>query len=117
MRRLFEVATLCSDAVVRPAPKGCGIDGTPTESALIEAALAFGVDPIALRHLRAYGDASARGEGRKRMSTLHEATDGARLLCVKGDPVEVLARCATRSTADGAAPLDDASARRRAQGQ
>ena len=59
----------------------------------------------------------ARGDGRKRMSTLHETTDGGRLLCVKGDPVEVLARCATRLTADGVAPLDDVGARGSSQSE
>ncbi|MGD9658378.1 MAG: cation-translocating P-type ATPase, partial [Methylocystis sp.] len=33
------------------------------------------------------------------------------ILCVKGDPVEVLARCDMHRTADGAAPLDDAARR------
>ncbi|QGM95652.1 cation-transporting P-type ATPase [Methylocystis rosea] len=105
-RRLFEAATLCSDAAVAPAAKGWEIDGTPTETALVQAGVAMGVDPIALRRSAPMATCVARGEGRKRMSTLHEATGGARILCVKGDPIEVLARCATRSTADGAAPLD-----------
>jgi Ca2+-transporting ATPase len=50
-----------------------------------------------------------RGDGRKRMSTLHEYVDGTRLLCVKGDPVEVLARCTARQTSNGVGPLDDAN--------
>jgi len=108
-RRLFEAATLCSDAVVRPASEGWEIDGTPTETALIEAGVAMGVDPIALRQSAPALTSVARGEVRKRMSTLHETADGARILCVKGDPVEVLARCATRSAADGVAPLDAAA--------
>jgi len=110
-RRLFEVATLCSDAGVGPAGIGWQIDGTPTETALIEAGVAMGVDPVALRRSASTVAYVARGEGRKRMSTLHEAADGARILCVKGDPVEVLARCATRRTAAGVAPLDDAARR------
>ncbi|MBI1980648.1 MAG: cation-transporting P-type ATPase [Methylocystis sp.] len=110
-RRLFEVATLCSDAGVRPAGSGWEIDGTPTETALIEAGVAMEIDPIALRRSVCTVTCVARGEGRKRMSTLHEAADGARILCVKGDPVEVLARCAARRTADGVAPLDDAARR------
>lgn len=110
-RRLFEAASLCSDAVAKPAAKGWEIDGTPTETALIEAGVAMGVDPIALRRSAPLATSVARGEGRKRMSTLHEAADGARLLCVKGDPVEVLARCEMRRTANGAAPLDDEARR------
>lgn len=107
VRRLFEVAALCSDAVTRPAPKGCTVEGTPTESALIEAALALGVDVIALRLAAPVLVSAARAEGRKRMSTLHAGKEGRRLLCVKGDPTEVLARCSARLTTDGLAPLDD----------
>ncbi|MFO1125074.1 MAG: HAD-IC family P-type ATPase [Methylocystis sp.] len=110
-RRLFEVATLCSDASIGSAGSDWQIDGTPTETALIEAGVAMGVDPVALRRSASTIAYVARGEGRKRMSTLHDAADGARILCVKGDPVEVLARCATRRTAAGVAPLDDAARR------
>ncbi|MBM3550556.1 MAG: cation-transporting P-type ATPase [Alphaproteobacteria bacterium] len=106
-RRLFEAATLCSGAGVRPARSSWEIDGTPTETALIEAGVAMGVDPIALRRSFSMLTCVARGDGRKRMSTLHQAADGARILCVKGDPAEVLARCAARRTANGVAPLDD----------
>jgi Ca2+-transporting ATPase len=109
VRRLFEAATLCSDAAVRLASKDWEIDGTPTETALIEAGVAMGIDPTALRRSAPVLTSVARGEGRKRMSTLHEAASGARILCVKGDPGEVLARCATRRTADGVAPLDAAA--------
>jgi Ca2+-transporting ATPase len=105
-RRLFEVATLCSDAAVESAAKDWEIEGTPTETALVEAGVAMGVDPVALRRSAPVQANVARGEGRKRMSTLHETTDGARVLCVKGDPVEVLARCANRRAVDGVAPLD-----------
>jgi Ca2+-transporting ATPase len=41
------------------------------------------------------------------MSTLHEIGKGDRLLCVKGDPTEVLARCTMRRTAEGVVPLDE----------
>ena len=110
-RRLFEAATLCSDAAVAWGASGWEIDGTPTETALIEAGVAMGIDPVALRRSASTVTCVARGEGRKRMSTLHESGDGARMLCVKGDPVEVLARCATRRIADGVAPLDEAARR------
>lgn len=106
-RRLFEVATLCSDAVARRIGQGFKIDGTPTESALIAAGVSLGVDPVALRLGAPVLMGAARGDGRKRMSTLHTLREGARLLCVKGDPVEVLARCSSRLAAQGVVPLDD----------
>ncbi len=106
-RRLLEVASLCSDAVVKRAPDGLTIEGTATETALVEAAAALGVELIELRLSARVVASAARGDGRKRMSTLHEAADGRQFLCVKGDPVEVLALCATRQTAAGVTPLDD----------
>lgn len=108
IRRLFEVTALCSDAIVRPADQGHAIEGTPTEAALIEGALGLGIDVAALRLSARVLSTIGRGDGRKRVSTLH-ATEAGRLLCVKGDPVEVLARCTTQMTAGGDVPLDDAA--------
>ncbi|WP_084572843.1 cation-translocating P-type ATPase [Methylocapsa aurea] len=115
VRRLLETAALSSDAIVKPSPQGSQglqgsiVEGTPTECALIEAALAFDVDVEALRHSARLLATAARGDGRKRMSTLRETAAGGRLVCVKGDPVEVLARCAAQSTSKGIAPLDASS--------
>ena len=116
VRRLCEVTSLCSDAIVRPAPDGHFVEGTPTESALVEVALALGVDVAALRLSAPVLATAARGDGRKRMSTLHETRNG-RLLCVKGEPLEVLECCATRLTAEGVMPFDDQNSRNRIQGQ
>lgn len=107
VRRLFEVAALCSDATARREGDATKIEGTPTECALLEGAISFGVDLIDLRLDARIIISAGRGDGRKRMSTLHERVDGRRLLCVKGDPAEVLARCASLCTAGGVSPMDD----------
>ena len=107
VHRLLEATALCSEAIVRPVPDGYDIDGTPTETALIDAAIALGIDVIDLRRSARVLASAGRGDGRKRMSTLHESDDRSRLLCVKGDPVEVLDRCTMRRTAAGLVPLDD----------
>jgi Ca2+-transporting ATPase len=104
--RLLEVAALCSEAIVRQVAEGFEVEGTPTERALVEAALAFGVDVPELRLSARVLATAGRGDGRKRMTTLHETAAGERLLCIKGDPVEVLARCGQRRTADGPVALD-----------
>jgi Ca2+-transporting ATPase len=106
VRRLLETTALCSDAIVRRVEEGSEIEGTPTESALVEAALALNVDVVALRLSARVVTTATRGDGRKRMSTLHETADGGRLLCVKGDPAEVLARCTQVRVADAVIPLD-----------
>jgi Ca2+-transporting ATPase len=107
VRRLFEVASLCSDAIVRPTAQGHLIDGTPTEAALLEGAIGLGIEVAALRLSARVLSTVGRGDGRKRMSTLH-ATETGRLLCVKGDPAEVLARCTMRMTPNGDVALDEA---------
>jgi Ca2+-transporting ATPase len=109
VRRLFEVAALCNEAIVSLAPEGFKIEGTPTESALVEAALALDIDVPAIRLSARVLASAGRGDGRMRMTTLHETAAGGRLLCVKGDPAEVLALCSSRQTADGVVPLDDAA--------
>lgn len=109
LRRLFEVTALCSEAAIRLLPEGPEIEGTPTESALVSAALALGIDVAALRASAPIVKMAMRAEGRKRMSTLHENAGGGRKLCVKGDPVEVLSLCTQQLTPEGLATLDEAS--------
>lgn len=109
VRRLLEVTALCSEAVVRTMPDDLRVEGTPTETALVEAALAFGVDVATLRDAARVIAMAGRGDGRKRMSTLHETAGGGLMLCVKGDPVEVLAHCTQQHAVGGIAHLDDAA--------
>jgi Ca2+-transporting ATPase len=104
-RRLLEVAALCNEAVLGPS----GVVGSATESALVEAALALDVDVAALRRAAPLLASAPRSATRKRMTTLHDRGGGARLLCVKGDPAELLERCASAAGRDGIAPLDAAT--------
>jgi Ca2+-transporting ATPase len=106
-RRIFEVATLCSDVIVTRAPDGFRFTGTPTECALVETAVALGVVPDDLRFSARAVATVRRGDGRKRMTTLHQLGDGSQLLCVKGDPIEVLSLCAAYHSSHGVEPLDD----------
>ncbi len=101
-RVLFETAALCSDVEERDG----ALIGTPTETALVRGHLALGgrIADLAARFPRLA--IVPRAEGRKRMSTLHRGPDGTALLAVKGDPLEVLARCTHRLTARGVLPLD-----------
>ncbi len=113
-RLLFQIGMLCNDAVV----DGDGsfepdaIRGTPTERALLLAAVDLGLDPRedAKRFPR-------RAEvpfdsTRKVMATLHDAEDGKRHLFVKGAPERVLS-WATRERARGHDTAMDPEAMRR----
>ncbi|MCS6842736.1 MAG: HAD-IC family P-type ATPase [Caldilineales bacterium] len=69
------------------------LSGTPTEVALVQAALDAGVDVLALRQAYPLQRVRLRTETRAFMDTLHVASDGRRLLAVKGQPSQVLALC------------------------
>jgi P-type Ca2+ transporter type 2C len=107
--RMLEAAALCSDAALVGSGRTFRIEGTPTEAALVQAALDLGVDVAGLRDEQPVVGSAPRDHGRKHMSTLHALAGGLRRLYVKGDPVEVLERCTQRLGAHGLAPLDEAA--------
>lgn len=88
--------------------------GDPTEVALLQAAAERGWTKarLASRHPR-LAEAPFDAE-RKRMSTVH-ADGAAYLLCVKGAPETVLARCPWRLSAGGIVPFDIETALERAE--
>ncbi len=99
---LLRALALVNDAA--PAADG-GIAGDPTEVALLEAAIARGIDKAALESQSPRHGEFPFDSERKRMATVHP--DGGRFLaCVKGAPEAVLDRCSRRLTADGLAPFD-----------
>jgi Ca2+-transporting ATPase len=85
-------------------------DGEPTEAALLDAALAAGLDWGKLRHAHQRVAELPFDSERKRMATLHREGDGV-IAYVKGAPESVLARCHLQLGAGGAEPFDaDAAA-------
>jgi Ca2+-transporting ATPase len=108
--QLLETAVLCSEAKVLSDSGRVAIEGTPTETALVRTALDFGIDVVALRARCPLERVVPRGDGRKRMTTLHRSREGP-LLAMKGDPAEVLARC--RHVLDGGGCRKDLDARTR----
>ncbi|HYI19137.1 MAG TPA: HAD-IC family P-type ATPase [Solirubrobacteraceae bacterium] len=80
-RGLLEVAALCSDAEI-------GTAADPTEAALLDAALALGVDVEGLRAAHPRRDVLPFDGGRKLMVTVHDG-----FAMMKGAPEAVLARC------------------------
>jgi Ca2+-transporting ATPase len=88
-KQLWTAALLCNDAV--QATNGAWV-GDPTETALVEAAQASGVDPRAVRSAHPRLHEWPFDAGRKRMSTLHREGHGW-VLVVKGAPETLLPRC------------------------
>ena len=86
---LLRAAALCNDAILA----GGKTSGDPTETALVDAALGEGLDKNTLeRELPRRGEVPFDSE-RKLMSTIHALPDGRFLVCVKGAPDVLLARC------------------------
>ena len=87
---MLRIVSLCSEVTVSGTPGDHQLEGSPTEGALIEVALAAGVDVNALRGRMPTAKTLHRAENRPYMITLHQ--EGERYyLAVKGSPAEVLA--------------------------
>lgn len=87
----LKVAALCN--TVEAATDGQGWQGSSTEIALLEFAIALGAEPLRWRAEEPVADVRHRSEHHPYMVTLHPAPAGVRVY-VKGRPEEVLARCA-----------------------
>ena len=106
--RALSIAVLCNEAEL--AVNGGDEQGSSTETALLVAARAAGLDYLDERHRFARRAIRRRSEGDSWMATVHGAV-GADLVMMKGAPEQVLAR-ADRWIDDGAeAPLTPAARR------
>jgi Ca2+-transporting ATPase len=105
--KLLHVAVLCNEATVDGGNGQWLLNGSATESALVEMALRFGVDVSALRARHPRLDVQYRADGRNWMATLHDGPAGERLLAVKGSPAEVLALCSWHVCDGAVQPLDE----------
>lgn len=104
---LLQLAALCSDVQLLDGEGESRLSGTPTERALVRAALDAGIDVGALRARYPLRRARMRNERRVFMDTLHDGVDGGDLLALKGSPEQALALC-DRQLRDGAiVPLSD----------
>src|SRR5262249_51546912 len=100
LRQLLTVVSLCSETDVEERGGGNVLNGTPTENALVQAALDDGLDVGGLRKRFARLLTQHRTEAYRFMATTHTAEEGL-LLAVKGSPSEVLARSLWELRPDG----------------
>ncbi|WDT79328.1 MAG: HAD-IC family P-type ATPase [Candidatus Manganitrophus sp.] len=92
--RLLHVSVLCSETEIsRKGKQGYHLQGSPTENALVHAAIGADVEVLRLREKYPMVKLSHRAENRNFMSTVHHAEPEGRLVAVKGSPLEVLALC------------------------
>ncbi|MCU4718219.1 cation-translocating P-type ATPase [Halapricum hydrolyticum] len=94
LEHLFEIGALCNDATPE--------SGDPTERALLNAAVDYGIDVEERRSARPRRDEVPFSSERKRMATVHED-----IVFVKGAPMVVIDRSTRVLTADGPRPLDE----------
>jgi Ca2+-transporting ATPase len=92
LARLLELSILCNDAKLHDR-LGRRIDGTPTEAALVRAAISAGVNVSTVRRRHPRLASVQRADDRRYMVTAHRAAHGQTLVVVKGDPGEVLKLC------------------------
>ncbi len=92
LRRMMEVLALCNESM--PAKEGTGgLQGSPTENALLQVAIDAGEDIQALRLHRPTVKMDYRAEDRPYMVSVHVLEDGQFFTAVKGSPAEVLGLC------------------------
>lgn len=88
--RLIEVAVLCNESKVNK------IEGSPTEKALRQMAIANDLDIHTLLTLYPLIETYHRANERNYMATVHRLESNKKLIAVKGNPTEVLALCQYR---------------------
>ncbi|MDD2919490.1 cation-translocating P-type ATPase [Rhodoferax sp.] len=119
LQETLRAAALCNDAHGNQAPQGDGTEpapewqGDPTETALVEVALAIGIDKAALDAEWPRLKELPFDSERKRMTTLHPSAEGVTGY-TKGAPESVLPCCDAQWSPGGARPLDSAAAIARA---
>jgi P-type Ca2+ transporter type 2C len=97
LAKLLQVCSLCSEASIQVRNGQRQLEGSPTETALVRAALDAGIDVAGLRRKSPVLQLRQRAESRAYMVTIHQIADGRKLIAVKGSPTEVLDLCDWRA--------------------
>jgi Ca2+-transporting ATPase len=106
---LLKVGVLCSDAAIEEAEGTPVVNGSPTETALVQLAAEHGLDVKALRRSHPLVRIEHRAERKHFMATTHESVEqGNAFVAVKGNPTEVLSLCGSRMENGGYQPLNEA---------
>lgn len=90
LRRMMEVLVLCNESTVTEQGE---LQGSPTENALLQAAIDAGENVKALRNSRPLLKIDYRAENRPYMTTVHALEGGRFFIAVKGSPAAVMELC------------------------
>ncbi|MDJ0846187.1 cation-translocating P-type ATPase [Crocosphaera sp.] len=95
--KLIHISVLCNDSqLTYNHDQTYILDGSSTENALMEMAIAAGVNLSQLYDQYPRFVTHHRSESRNLMATVHQIRESTYLIAVKGNPKEVLERCSTK---------------------
>ncbi|MCU0735975.1 MAG: cation-translocating P-type ATPase, partial [Methylotetracoccus sp.] len=107
LQRLVDVTALNSEVALNGGALNPELDGSPTETALLEIALHAGEDVKGLRARHPLVKTVHRADGRPYMVTVHDTGGTEHLIAVKGSPYHVLERCDRCFGVSGLVALDE----------
>ncbi len=93
LQMLLQSGLLCSDAILEEKEGKWFVKGDPTEGALVVAAVKAGYHETEMRLENPRIEEIPFSSERKRMTTIHQMTDGKRMAFMKGAPEVVLQKC------------------------
>lgn len=105
--RVLHASALCSEVDVTREGGDYRLEGSSTETALVQAAISAGVDPIQLRARHPIIDLTPRGDNRNYMRTVHASGETGCLVFLKGSPTEILPMCHWHIQDGKVAPLTE----------
>ncbi|MDJ0679515.1 MAG: HAD-IC family P-type ATPase [Xenococcaceae cyanobacterium MO_167.B52] len=92
--KLIHIAILCNESQVNKHHDGkYVVNGSATENALMQMAIAAGIDVLELQRKYPRLEINHRSEERNFMRTVHLVHESQKLVAVKGSPTEVLELC------------------------
>ncbi len=107
--QLVQFSVLCNDAVISREDDSVTTIGDPTETALVDLGLRFGIDKNALLTEMPRVAEVPFDSDRKRMTTIHSTASGRYLVAVKGGVDEVLECCTKINVDDNEKPSHNTS--------
>ncbi|MDJ0530952.1 MAG: HAD-IC family P-type ATPase [Xenococcaceae cyanobacterium MO_207.B15] len=106
--KLIHVSILCNESKVNNHHDGKYIvNGSATENALMQMAIAVGIDVLELQRKYPRLEINHRSEERNFMRTVHIVHESQKLIAVKGNPTEVLELCAWKLKQGELIPLTE----------
>jgi Ca2+-transporting ATPase len=91
--KLIHILVLCNESEINGVVGEYAVRGSSTENALIDLALALGVDAVQVRQMYPLLKVRHRSEAQNFMRTHHATPETKKLIAVKGSPSEVLTLC------------------------